>query len=68
MKAPTVPEQAAKPAGQLAVASPDARKGGWTYLAAAVALLVVAGGIIAHLLRPRPHPSVISQSLDDNRV
>lgn len=58
----------AKPAGQLAVASPATNKGGWAYLAAAVALLVVAGSIIAHLLRPRPNPSVISQSLDDQRV
>ncbi|MBI5803047.1 MAG: hypothetical protein HZA92_20285 [Verrucomicrobia bacterium] len=58
----------AKPAGQLAVASPGSRNSGWIYLAAAVALLVIAGGIIAHLLRPRPHPSAISQSLDDKRV
>lgn len=61
-------EKPAQTAGQLAVASPGARRGGWGYLAAAVGLLVLAGGIIAHLLRPRPHPSVISQSLDDNRV
>lgn len=66
--APPEAKPATKPAGQLAVATPGARKGGWAYLAAAVALLVVAGGIIAHLLRPRPHPSVISQSLDDTRV
>ncbi len=67
-KTVTTPEKAAKSAGQLAIATPGARQGGWAYLAAAVALLVVAGGIIAHLLRPRPHPSVISQSLDDTRV
>ncbi len=67
-KASAVAPQPTKPVGQLAVASPAARKGGWAYLAAAVALLVVAGSIIAHLLRPRPNPSVISQSLDDKRV
>ncbi|MFA6545401.1 MAG: hypothetical protein WCS99_13365, partial [Limisphaerales bacterium] len=67
-KAPVPAEKSTQPAGQLAVASPDARKGGWGYLAAAVALLILAGGIIAHLLRPRPRPSVISQSLDDKRV
>lgn len=57
-----------KPAGQLAVASPTAHRGNWIYLAAAVGLLVLAGGIIVHLLRPRPAPSAISQSLDDQRV
>lgn len=67
-KTNTVAAKPAKPAGQLAVASPAVRPGGWAYLAAAVALLVVAGSIIAHLLRPRPNPSVISQSLDDKRV
>jgi|GEM_PF-997541 len=55
-------------AAQLALADTGTRRGGWAYLAAAVALLVVAGGIIAHLLRPRPNPSVISQSLDDRRL
>ena len=67
-KTNTIAAKPAKAAGQLAVASPAARPGGWAYLVAAVSLLVVAGGIIAHLLRPRPHPSVISQSLDDKRV
>lgn len=62
------PPPPAKPAGQLAVAAPGARRGGWGYLAAAVVLLALAGGIITYLLRPRPHPSVISQSLDDKRV
>jgi hypothetical protein len=62
------PAASTKPAGQLAVAGTGTRRAGWVYLAAAVALLVVAGGIIAHLLRPRPHPSVISQSLDDRRL
>ncbi len=57
-----------KPEGQLAVATPQIRRGNWIYLAAAVGLLVLAGGIIAHLLRPRPTPSVISQSLDDKRL
>ncbi len=61
------PAKPAKPAGQLAVASPAARRGNWVYLAAAVGLLVLAGGIIAHLLRPRPTPSAISQSLDGKR-
>ena len=57
-------EKPAKTAGQLAVASPRVRNGGWVYLAAAVALLLAAGAIIARLLRPRPQPSAISQSLD----
>lgn len=52
------------PAGPLAVAS-GAQRGGWGYLAAALGLFLLAGGIIAHLLRPRPQPSTISQSLDD---
>ena len=56
-----------RPTGPLAVATPSQR-GGWIYLAAAVGLLLVAGGIITHLLRPRPHPSAISQSLDDKRL
>ncbi len=55
----------AKSAGQLAVVSPRASPGGWIYLAAAVALLGLAGFIIAYLLRPQPSPSVISQSLDN---
>lgn len=55
----------AKPAGQLALAAPRPRDGGWLYLAAAVTLLVFAGAIIARLLRPRPQPSTISQSLDE---
>ena len=66
-KSAAVAEKNTKPQGQLAVASPAARKEGWGYLAAAVCLLALAGGIIAHLLRPRPHPSAISQSLDDKR-
>ncbi len=57
-----------KPNAQLAVASSATRTGGWAYLAAAVLLLLVAGGIIASLLRPRASPSAISQSLDNNRV
>ena len=61
------PAAPAKPAGQLAVATPGA-SGGWHYLAAAIALLLAAGGIIAYLLRPQPNPSAISQSIDDKRV
>ncbi|NBR88063.1 MAG: hypothetical protein EBT61_21670, partial [Verrucomicrobia bacterium] len=56
-----------KATGQLAVAAPHAT-GGWLYLAAAITLLLAAGGIIAYLLRPRPNPSAISQSLDDKRL
>lgn len=57
--------KAAKPTGQLALAAPRPRDGGWGYLAAAVTLLALAGAIIARLLRPRPQPSTISQSLDE---
>ena len=60
--------KSAKSAGQLAVATPAAHRGNWVYLTAAVGLLLLAGGIIAHLLRPRPTPSAISQSLDDKQV
>lgn len=59
------PTETEKPAAQLAVASPRARDGGWLYLATAVALLALAGVIIGRLLRPRPQPSAISQSLDE---
>jgi hypothetical protein len=38
---------------------------GWVYLAAAIALFLAAGGLIAWLLRPQPKPSAISQSLDE---
>jgi hypothetical protein len=64
-KAPAATNQPARPTGPLAVTPGLANKGGWAYLAAALVLLVLAGGIIAHLLRPRPQPSAISQSLDD---
>ena len=61
------PKRAAAPPVPLAVASGPARRAGWLYLAAALGLLAVAGGIIAHLLRPPAQPSVISRSLDDQR-
>ncbi len=61
-------QPAPKSNAQLAVTSPATRTGGWAYLAAAVVLLLVAGAIIANLLRPRASPSAISQSLDNNRV
>ena len=38
---------------------------GWVYLAAAVLLFLTAGGLIAWLLRPKPNPSAISQSLEE---
>ena len=60
------PAKLAKPTGQLAVAAPGGRAGGWISLAAAVALFITAGVILAHLLRSRPQPSAISQSLDDH--
>ena len=60
--------QPAKPIGSLAIASPKASTGGWVYLAAAIVLLALAGGIITYLLRPQPTPSAISQSLDNHRT
>ncbi len=51
----------------LAVNSAQGTQGGWLYLVAALGLLAVAGCLIAHLLRPRPQPSAISRSLDDQR-
>ena len=64
--AANAPAKPVKPTGQLAVAAPGRRDGGWVYLAAAMALLITAGAIIAYLLRSRPQPSAISQSLDDH--
>jgi len=66
VKASPATNQPAKPKGALAVASPRAQTGGWVYLGAAVGLLLLAGVIIAYLLRPQPHPSAISQSIDSH--
>ncbi|MEY4200222.1 MAG: hypothetical protein RLZZ265_1962, partial [Verrucomicrobiota bacterium] len=64
VKTSSVTNRLAKPAGALAVASPRGKLGGLFYLGAAIVLLVLAGGIIAYLLRPQPNPSVISQSIE----
>lgn len=63
VKASSVTNRLAKPAGGLAVAAPRGNVGGWVYLGAAIGLLALAGGIITYLLRPQPNPSVISQSI-----
>lgn len=64
VKASPATNQPAKPKAALAIASPRAQTGGWVYLGAAVVMLLLAGGIIAYLLRPQPHPSAISQSIE----